>query len=236
MMPHPVALVTGTSRGLGAAIAMELISCGYHVVGVSRSPNSIDHERFTSVTADISDTRQASEVVRQVIDTFDRLDLLVNNAAEMVYAACWEMDESDLQRLLDTNMTAPFVLGREAAAYWRGCGTAGSVINICSIESEVAWLDPPQAGYATTKGGLAGLTRAMAYELAPLGIRVNGIAPGVIDTDMSPRDAVTSMPEIPLGRLARPEEIAKYVSFVGGIESSYTTGEIVYVDGGFRLP
>lgn len=236
MTTRPVALVTGTSRGLGTAIALELIACGYRVAGVSRTSNSIDHEDFTWISADVSDPASACDVVRHVIDRCDHLDLLVNNAAEMVYANCWELKESDLQRLLDTNLTAPFVLSREAAAHWQRQGRAGSIINICSIESEVAWLDPPQAGYATTKGGLAGLTRAMAYELAPLGIRVNGIAPGVIDTDMAPQDPTASLPEIPLGRLARPEEVAKYVSFVGGPVSSYTTGEIIYVDGGFRLP
>ncbi len=236
MNERPVAVVTGTSRGLGVAIAEDLLDAGYEVVGVSRSSAPIRHEHFVHSPADISDRSTAERVVERVVDRFGRIDLLVNNAAAMVYAACWAMSEDDLQRLLDTNLTAPFTMSREVVRHWLATHTEGSVINICSIESEVAWLNPPQAGYATTKGGLVGLTRSMAYELAPFGIRVNGIAPGVIDTGMAAPATGAPMPEIPLGRRARPQEIAKYVTFVGGPESTYTTGEIVYVDGGFRLP
>jgi NAD(P)-dependent dehydrogenase (short-subunit alcohol dehydrogenase family) len=236
MKGRPVAVVTGTSRGLGVAIAEDLLSVGYDVVGISRSASPIRHERFVHSPADISKRSASEELVEGVVDRFGRIDILVNNAAEIFYAPCWKLLEEDLQRLLDTNLTAPFTLSREVVRHWLAVGAEGSVVNICSIESEVAWLDPPQAGYALTKGGLAGLTRSMAYELARFGIRVNGIAPGVIDTDMTPPATTTSTPEIPLGRRARPEEIARYVTFVGGPESTYTTGEIIYVDGGFRLP
>lgn len=107
-------------------------------------------------------------------------------------------------------------------------------MNICSIESEVAWVDPPQASYAVSKGGLVGLTRALALDLASYGIRVNGVAPGAIGTEMGPK-APEASSAIPVGRLGRPQEVASAVAFVASEEASYMTGEILYIDGGYRL-
>lgn len=231
----PVALVTGTSRGLGKAVARRMIDEGYQVVGVSRTPSDITGA-FTEILADISVPDIAEAALQQCWDTWGRLDVLVNNAAGITYRSCWEYTAADLDQLLALNVTAPFVLATAAVRRWLDAGDPGSIVNICSIESEVAWPDPPQAAYAMTKGGLAGLTRAMAYELADRGVRVIGVAPGVIDTDMTPTPGSVTLPEIPLGRLARADEIAAVVAFVASPAASYVTGEIVYADGGFRLP
>lgn len=235
--PAPVALVTGTSRGLGEAIAQRLLADGNRVVGVSRggSPR-LAGEGFTDVRADLGEPAACQRLVGEVVAAAGRLDVLVNNAGTSAYAPCWELDAEQLDALLRVNLTAPFLLSREALRHWVDTATTGTIVNICSIESEVAWDDPPQAAYATTKGGLVGLTRALAYDFAPHGIRVNGVAPGVVRTSMSPLEADLAA-RIPLqGRLAEPAEIAGVVAFLCTPDASYVTGEIVYADGGYRLP
>lgn len=232
-----LALVTGTSRGLGEAIAKRLLRDGYRVAGVSRSGSSaITDDRFVDLRADLADPACCERLVGTVLADLGPIDVLVNNAAGTAYAPCWELDPAALDMLLRVNLTAPFLLSRDVLAHWVRTGTTGTIVNICSIESEVAWDSPPQAGYATTKGGLAGLTRALAYEHGHLGIRVNAVAPGIINTSLSPLDEDLGR-RVPLqGRLAEPDEIAGVVAFLCGDDASYVTGEILYVDGGYRLP
>lgn len=232
------ALVTGSSRGLGAAIAARLMADGYHVVGVSRrgSPD-LTGPGFTDLRADLSDPHVRDNLVDNVLDQGHRVTVLVNNAGAIAYSPCWELPPETLEELVSINLTAPFVLGRDLGRHWLQHDQRGTVVNICSIESEVAWQDPPQAGYAVTKGGLVGLTRAMAYDWAGAGIRVNGVAPGIIRTDCAPPDDEALKRRVPLqNRLGRPEDVAGVVAFLCSADASYMTGEIVYVDGGYRLP
>jgi NAD(P)-dependent dehydrogenase (short-subunit alcohol dehydrogenase family) len=235
---RPAALVTGTSRGLGAAIASRLMADGYDVIGVSRSGSpDLTGPGFTDVRADLGDPGARSGLVERMLGEGHRITVLVNNAGAIAYAPCWELEAQTLSQLLEVNLTAPFVLGRDLGRHWLKAGIAGTVVNICSIESEVAWQDPPQAGYAVTKGGLVGLTRAMALDWAPAGIRVNGVAPGVIRTAVAPPDDEALQRKVPLqSRLGQPEDVAGVVAFLCGPDASYVTGEIVYVDGGYRLP
>ncbi len=163
--------------------------------------------------------------------------MLVNNAGLHAVAPCWELDEETFAAIMRINLTVPFLLSRQALRYWKHNDIPGVILNLCSIESEVAWADPPQAAYAVSKGGMAGLTRAFAYDAAPDGVRVNGLAPGIIDTEMSPPDHGALVARIPLrGRLGGVEDVAAAASFLVSADAGYVTGEILYVDGGYRLP
>lgn len=237
MRDTKVAIVTGTSRGLGVAMARRLLKDGFRVVGVSRrgSPELAGAD-FVDVRADLANAAAANEVVSRVLATEKRIDVLVNNAAAIQYGDCWTLEPADLQRLIAVNLTAPFILSQAAIRHWTETSQGGVIISICSVESEVAWKEPPQAGYAITKGGLLGLTRALAFDLAKHSIRVNGVAPGMMRTELTPRGGDELAANIPLQRLGRPEEVAGVVSFLCGNDASYMTGEVVYVDGGYRLP
>ncbi len=232
------ALVTGTSRGIGEGIARRLMQDGFTVIGVSRSGSpGLRGPLFHDAELDLTDSGACARAVERAVAFAGRLDVLVNNAGAHVSAPCWELPPEAFDSLLRINLTVPFLLCQQVLRHWLGTGTAGSIINLCSIESEVGWADPPQAAYAATKGGMAGLTRAIAYDFGGHGIRVNGLAPGAIDTDMSPADHGSLSGRIPLrGRLGTVEEVAAAAAFLASSDAAYVTGEILYVDGGYRLP
>lgn len=230
------ALVTGTSRGIGTAIARRLLDDGMAVVGASRGPSPLSHPNYSHLRVDLADPEQCDDLVRAALEITGTLDVLVNNAASIAYGRCWEVDDDTLDALLAVNLTAPFILSRAAARHWTARGRPGVIVNICSIESDVAIGTPPQAAYAVTKGGLVGLTRSLATDLAAQQIRVNGVAPGVIATELTPSSDGVGPPMAPLGRMGNPAEIAAAVAFVASDDATYMTGEIVYVDGGYRLP
>jgi NAD(P)-dependent dehydrogenase (short-subunit alcohol dehydrogenase family) len=232
-----VVVVTGTSRGIGAGIAACLIAAGARVLGVSRTsaPERFEDDAFVQVEHDLL-SRDAPEVlVRRALDAFGRVDALVNNAGALIEGACWEQTDAELDAMVELNLTAPFRLSQRFASHWVTQRARGVIVNVCSIESQVAWADPPHAAYAATKGGLLGLTRALALELAPHGIRVVAVGPGVIATAMAP-DTPEVTDAIPLEhRLGAPEEIGELTAFLLSDAARYITGEIVYADGGYLL-
>jgi NAD(P)-dependent dehydrogenase (short-subunit alcohol dehydrogenase family) len=234
LLADRVVLITGTARGLGAAMATRAVAHGARVVGVSRSPSSLDLPRdaYVHLQHDLVAGRPEAPL-EFALEAFGRLDGLVNNAGVHRVAPCWQHSDDDLDALLATNLTAPFLQMQVVAAHWLALGQQGVIVNVCSIESEVGFAPPPQAGYAATKGGVLGLTRSAALDLAPSGIRVVGIGPGVIETSMSPEEPDLSA--FPLGRLGEPDEIGDAVAFLLSDLARYVTGSILYVDGGYLL-
>lgn len=228
--PPAVAIVTGASRGIGEGIALRLAAAGMQVFGVSRSPGEAVH-----LECDLTDPSASERVLAGALAAYGRVDALVNNAGLLLEANCWEQSDEDIDAMLAINLTVPFLLAQAVAGHWVKEGVQGTIVNVCSIESQVGWADPPQAAYAATKGGLLGLTRAQALELAPHGIRAVAVGPGPIATAMTPE-----MPEleqaIPLGgRPGTPRDVGDVVAFLISDAARYLTGGIVYVDGGYLL-
>ncbi len=229
--PAPVAIVTGASRGIGEGICpTRLTAGGWRVFGVSRSAGET-----VQLQCDLCTPDAPERVLAAALDSHGRVDALVNNAGLLLEGDCWEQSDEDIDAMIALNLTVPFLLTQAVANHWMGGGVAGVVVNICSIESQVGWARPPQAAYAATKGGLLGLTRAQALELAPHGIRAVAVGPGPIATAMTPQ-----MPEleqaIPLGgRPGTPADVGDVVAFLISDAARYMTGEIVYVDGGYLL-
>jgi glucose 1-dehydrogenase len=230
-----VVAITGTSRGIGAGIAAHLLNEGASVVGMSRSPTDLENRpNYDHVLGDVGG--DAHRLLERALDRHGRVDALVNNAGIQRNATCWEQTDAEFDEMLAVNLTAPFVLSQQFARHWVQAGVEGVIVNICSIEVQVTWPDPPQAGYATTKSGLLGLTRAMALDLGPHGVRVVAIGPGAIDTEMTPQDRAYTK-RIPLRqRPGTPRDVAGAVSFLISDDAAYVTGEILYVDGGYLVP
>jgi NAD(P)-dependent dehydrogenase (short-subunit alcohol dehydrogenase family) len=247
-----VVVVTGTSRGIGAGIARRLLAHGARVLGASRTAGGVRGEdgpgkgfgevlaeglaeRFAQLRCDVTAADAPARLLGGALDAFGRVDGLVNNAGVLFEGACWEQGDAEVEATLAVNLTAPFRLTQELARHWVAQGEKGVVVNICSVESQVAWAQPPHAAYAASKGGLLALTRASALELATRGVRVVAVGAGVVATEMA-QDPAATRAAIPLdGRPGTPAEIGEVVAFLLSDAASYLTGEIVYADGGYLL-
>lgn len=238
-----VAIVTGASRGIGKAIALELGKEGASVV-VNYSKDTAGAEETIeelkaigvvaiSIKADISVYEDAKKIVEKTIEHFGKIDLLVNNAAKSTIGLFLDANKESIDNLINTNLVGPMYLTREVLPHMLSRG--GSIVNISSMWGEVG--ASCEVLYSTSKGGINLFTKALAKEMAPSGIRVNAIAPGVIDTTMNSFLSVDERKdleeEIPMGRFGLPEEIAKIVVFLCSDESAYMTGQILRVDGGY---
>jgi glucose 1-dehydrogenase len=245
-----VAIVTGGAHGIGLAIARRYVAEGARVViadvdaaAAEAAAKDIDATRCRFIRADVGDKGDAGRLVDEAFGRFGGLDVLVNNAGIVHGADFLDIEEADFDRVLRVNLKGAFLVGQAAArrmvAEVRAGRPPGAIVNMSSINATLAI--PNQVPYCVSKGGLAQLTKVMALSLAPHGIRVNAIGPGSIMTDIlrsvgSDRDARRRiLSRTPLGRIGEPEEIASVAVFLAGSDSSYMTGQTVYVDGG-RLP
>jgi 3-oxoacyl-[acyl-carrier protein] reductase len=237
-----VALVTGGSRGIGAAVARRLAAGGADVVLTYRADaaaaDAVVKEigaggrRAVAVRADNADPDAMDAVVDRTVAEFDRLDVLVNNAAEFVVGPLDELDRDTVDRVLAGNVRAPFLAARAASARM---GEGGRIVTIGSnMIGRTAF--PGFALYAMSKTALVGMTKGLARDLGPRGITANLVNPGPTDTDANPADgpqAAAIAGLTALGRYGRPAEIAETVAYVVGARADYVTGAVIDVDGGF---
>ena len=232
------ALVTGSSRGIGAGFADALEAAGARVLRHGRvAPTGVRAADPDLILADLASDAGREALVRAVRARTDRLDVLVHNAGVEIAQRLSSLGEEALRTTLEVNLVAPMVLSRSLLPLLVAAGSA-SIINITSIHDDVPVAG--NLGYMASKSALAGATRTMALELAGSGIRVNSLAPGAIETDMS-REAIESMGRerfgswIPLGRVGAIDDVVGPLLFLASDASRYVTGTRLLVDGGYSL-
>lgn len=241
-LSNKVALVTGGSRGIGAGIVRKLSNDGATVAftfaGSQQKANELVNEIENSggnaiaIQADSADEKSLVEAIRKTISKFGKLDILVNNAGVAIMAPLEDFSIEDFDKTFAINMRAPFIAIREAAKHLQ---RGGRIINIGSINADRM---PFANGgvYAMSKAAVQGLTRGLARDFGPLGITINNIQPGPVDTDMNPSDgpfASVLMPYLSVGRYGTTEEIGALVSFLASDNSGYINGASLDIDGGF---
>ncbi len=241
--PPKVALVTGAARGIGLATAKRFLADGWRVALLDIEGELLARavaglgkpDETLALHCDVSDAKAVAAAFAQISARFGRLDALVNNAGVAVFAPLLETSDADWNRILSVNLTGPFLCTKAAAPLMREHG-GGTVVNITSISAVRA--STLRSAYGTSKAGLAHLTKQLAVELASLGIRVNGVAPGPVDTAMAKAVHTAEIradyhDAIPLNRYGLEEELAEAIFFLSSDRASYITGQILAVDGGF---
>lgn len=240
-----VALVTGAATGIGKAIAMELARRGASVVinyigkpdPAQDAVNSIKRENGTAlaIEADVSNSEQVSRMIAQTVSQLGQIDVLVNNAGIEKEVPFLELAEDDWDRIIAVDLKGPFLCTQAAAREMAKRGK-GTVINISSVHEDLPF--PGYAPYCAAKGGLRMLCRDLALELAKYNINIVNVAPGAIDTPINdatmknPEKVLALKREIPLGRVGKPEDVAKLVCYLASDDASYITGTTVVIDGG----
>lgn len=251
-MKDKVALVTGASSGIGQATAEAFAAQGAKVVLAARREDQLATLKSeiearggsaSFVVTDVAIAKDVERLVTHTIDTFGRLDYAVNNAGiEGKLAGITDLPEQEWDRVLDTNLKGTYLCLQYEARAMIACGHGGAIVNIGSVNSFLGV--PGGSAYVASKHGLIGLTTSVSAELAPLGIRVNLVCPGFIDTPMHQRlrgivgdDLYDKalIPRVHLRRAGRPEEIAQTIVFLCSDEASYISGTTVTPDGGFTL-
>ena len=238
------ALVTGASRGIGAAIALELAKKGLKVTGTATTEEGAAKIRRTLAAypgcfgqiLDVNDSATAEILVSSIIAEYGGLHVLVNNAGITRDMLAMRLKDDDWDAVLDTNLKAVFQMSR-AVMRCMMKQRYGRIINITSVVGASG--NAGQANYAAAKAGVAGMTRALARELGSRGITVNCVAPGFIETDMTarlPEDQQSALlGQIPLGHLGKPQDIAHAVAFLASPLAAYITGQEIHVNGGMYM-
>ena len=242
-----VAIVTGATRGIGRAIALELARRGadvaFNYARSAEAAESLTKEiealgaRSLSAQCDVANTESAAEMVKQVKDKFGRIDYLVNNAGITRDNLILRMKESDWDEVMDTNLKGAWNFSKAALRTMLRQETGGSILNISSISGSVGMAG--QSNYSASKAGMIGLTKSLAREVASRKVTVNALALGLVATDMSGaldeayRAKLTE--QIPLGRFAESVEIARIACFLLSDDARYITGQVIQVDGGLAM-
>ena len=243
---NKVVIITGASKGIGREIAKKLAIKGYTVVAnYNKSENemkklkeelNIQGIAIECIKADISKREGAKKIIQYTLEKYKKIDILINNAGISEYKIFTDETDEDWNKIINTNLYSAFVMTQEALASMIN-NKNGCIINISSIWGCIG--ASMEVLYSTSKAGINGMTKALAKELGPSNIRVNAIAPGFIETDMTNvlADQVKEniLNQIPLKRMGTANEVAKLVKFLSSEDSKYITGQVINVDGGMVM-
>ncbi|MEG9531885.1 3-oxoacyl-ACP reductase FabG [Mannheimia bovis] len=236
-----IALVTGATRGIGKAIAEELVAKGYTVIGTATSEKGAESisaylgENGKGLVLNVADAESIDSVLKQIKETFGDVDVLVNNAGITRDGLLMRMKDDDWFDIIQTNLTSVYRLSKAVLRPMMKKG--GRIISIGSVVGSMG--NPGQTNYCAAKAGLVGFSKSLAKEVASRGITVNVVAPGFIATDMTDelnedqRNAILS--QIPAGELGSPQDIAKAVAFLASDDARYINGETIHVNGGLYM-
>jgi glucose 1-dehydrogenase len=247
-LDEKTALITGAARGIGRAIALrfaeegcslaltDLDMEGIEETGLLAKEHGVD---VFAVKADLTKRADVERMVELLIAQVGLPNILVNNAGIFFNAVFHEMTDEEWQRMMDANLTSVFLVSQAIIKRWLEVNKNGAIVNMSSMVAAMAFTN--SSHYITSKTAVSGLTRALALDYASHGIRVNALAPGIIETEMT-RPALSDpallaqwQPHMPLGRVGQPEDVANTALFLASDESKYITGHTIYVDGGWLL-
>jgi len=241
-----VALVTGSSQGIGQEIAIRLAKEGFDVIidyrshadGAHQTRQAVEAQgrRGLVVQADLGVVNDVHRLVDEGLKTFGQIDLLVNNAGIEKHMDFWDVPEADYDAVMNVNLKGVFFITQSVVRHFRDTQRPGKIINISSVHEELPF--PHFTSYCMSKGGLKMMTRNLSIELAPFGITINNIAPGAIETPINtallndPQKLNGLLSNIPLRRLGKPNDVAGLVAFLASADANYMTGTTLFVDGG----